>query len=97
MKRIAAIALMLAMTFGTLTACSEAARVTHASEILDKRVVVEQGAQVKLDNIITAPVTYERYKFDLREEDGKIITKTVDKQDYYDYEIGDIYTYESLS
>lgn len=97
MKKLAAIALMIAMTLGTLTACSEAARVTHESEILDKRVVVEQGAQVKLGDIITAPGTYERYKFDLREEDGKIITKTVDKQDYYDYEIGDIYTYESRS
>ena len=93
MKRIATIAILLAMTIGALTACTEAEHVTHEAEILDKRVVYEQTTQFKIGSIITAPSTFERYKFDLREEDGTIITKSVDKQDYYDYEIGDTYTY----
>lgn len=96
MKRIAAIALMLAMTFGTLTACSEAAYVTHEAEILDKRVAYEQSGQWKLGDYITSASTREVYRFDLRREDGKIVTEEVDRQDYYDHEIGDTYTYTSL-
>lgn len=93
MKRIATIAILLAMTLGALTACTEAEHVTHEAEILDKRVAYEQSGQWKLGDYITSASTREVYRFDLREEDGTIITKSVDKQDYYAYEIGDIYTY----
>lgn len=94
MKRMLTIALVTVMTLCALAGCSSPAeQVEHQAVILDKRVVYEQTNQFKLGDIITAPSTYEVYKFDLRNESGEVITKKVDKQDYYDHEIGDIYTY----
>lgn len=96
MKRIVAIALTITISLVSLTACSEAAYVTHEAEILDKRVAYEQSSQWKLGDYITSASTREVYRFDLRREDGKIVTEEVDRQDYYDHEIGDTYTYTSL-
>lgn len=94
MKRIIAIVLPLAIV-GALAGCSEPSYVTHQAEIVGKNITYQQTSQFKLGDIITAPSVYEVYQFDLRDEDGKIVTEKVEKQDYYDYEIGDTYTYES--